>query len=178
MLRENTQECIEEPNESQKNDCFVRTNLRDGFQDTLPNEVSVLNFDNQAFNFRTGMEYSLRAVGLFGNTEVIPWGELSLVAYRYPENNALESGFFITSKTVRKNTLVSLPGSSTEVLGDRPYVGVTLDKQGTPRYHCCLGNGVSKPITKRLGLLNKSEAGLISNLFWYFKPGKEIEIIR
>lgn len=178
MLRENIQECTEELNESQKNDCFVRTNLRNGFQDVLPNEMSVLDFDDQSSYFRTGLEYSFRSVGLFANTEVIPWENLSLVAYRYPENSLLESGFFITSRAIRKNMIVGLPGSSTEVLGDRPYVGVTLDKQGTPRYHCCLGNGISEPVIKGLGSLDRSEAVMISNLFRYFKPGKEIKINR
>lgn len=148
--------------EKEMNNFLTRRSMDGGFQGKLePDETFIINLDQ----FEVGkLDGILKEVGLFPVFEEIPWEKLCVLAYRYPEASEYETGLFIASRCAEKNIMVGLPDSATESLMDRPYVGVTLKKNGNPDYRLCLGNGIARPVVKNVGKLEQPEVNLINFL--------------
>lgn len=87
--------------------------------------------------------------------------DTALVSYTYPKESELGSCLFFTNRTMDGHMLLGLPGSSTESLGDRPYWGIVVYKNGRVEMKVSYGNRLFKGITKELSELDQAEARFI-----------------
>jgi len=148
--------------EQQMNNFLTRRSMDDGFQGKLdPDETFIINLEELEMS---KLDEILKRIGFFPESEEIPWEELCVLAYCYPEVSEYETGLFVTSRCEEKNIMVGLPDSATECLLDRPFEGVTLKKNGNPDYRLCLGNGLAKPVIKNVGELEQPEVELVNFL--------------
>lgn len=157
--------------------------MEGGFKGNLEfNTVRVSEFSNlveQNPNVCEEIAVLMHHIGLIPENWDIPLEKFGVVAYRYPEKSYLDSGIFLTSLDVsERNIMDGLPGSSTETLNNRMYVGFTFLKD-EPRlgsklqYWQCLGNGILKAKCSPLGF-DPSHQALGKMLLGLFYPKKEI----
>ena len=136
-------------------------------------QTVVMNFDDDGqresgwYQLVEDIAIDLCEIGYLYRGQMINWENVSLVMHKYSDfpGNKYSIGLFLTSNDVV--TLDALPGMSREKVGDRPYLGIVMQRDGRVRYCVSLGNRMANPFKKDISELTENESDLVNNLLCY-----------